>query len=127
LEIIHPVRAFDHDREIILRTKKGKKKKRISKSASSLHVHPQHRSDHHRVLRLEVMLNTYGKHLHGDDRAIRYTTRGVIHARIARDEELGERLHELSRRVGAAPHEIRTLREGAEQFWSAGRREARGA
>jgi hypothetical protein len=88
-------------------------------------AHLQHRSDHYRILSLEVVRNAYGEHLHCDDFAS--TARRTVHVRIARNEELGKFMHELARRIGAALYELGAVRESSEQFWAAGRSETRSA
>jgi hypothetical protein len=87
-------------------------------------MYSQHSGHHHRVLRHEVMCDAYGNHFHCDDRTSVCASGCAVHTRISSDEEFGERLHELSCRISAAPHEVRALREGAEEFRPAGRREA---
>lgn len=75
-------------------------------------AHLQHRSDHYRILSLEVMRDAYGEHLHRDDLAS--TARRTIHTRIARNEELGKLVHELARCIGAASYELGAVRESSE-------------
>ena len=88
----------------------------------------QHSSDDHWVLRLEVMRDANGQHLHSDDLALAITgmaARRAVHARIARDEEFRELMHELTRRVCTALHEVRPVWKRAVQFRAARRSEAR--
>jgi hypothetical protein len=84
-------------------------------------VHLQHRSDHYRILSLEVVRDAYGKHLYCDDLAS--TARRTVHTWIARNEELGKLVHELARRIGAPLYELGAVRESGEQFRAAGRSE----
>jgi hypothetical protein len=80
-------------------------------------AHVQHRSDHYRILSLEVVRDAHGEHLHRDYLAS--AARRTIHARIARNEVLGKLLYELARRIGAASYELGAVRESSEQFWTA--------
>src|SRR6266851_5255435 len=66
LEIILSVRAFDHDREVVLGAEKKSKHTGTSQARVGRAIRPysQHRSDHHRILRLEVVRDAHGKQLH---------------------------------------------------------------
>ena len=76
----------------------------------------QHRSDDYRIFSLEVVGYAHGEYLNCDDLAC--TARRTVHAWIARNEELGKLVHEFTRRIGAAPHELRAIRESSEEFWA---------
>ena len=79
--------------------------------------HSQHHSDHYWILRFEIVDDAHGEHFHRDDHTS--TALCTVNIRIARDEELGKLVHKLAGRISAAPHEVRTVREGATQFWAA--------
>lgn len=83
----------------------------------------QHRSNHYRILSLEVMRDADGEHLHRDDLAS--MARRTVHTRIARNKELGELMHELARRIRTTSYELRAVRESSVQFRAAGRGKTR--
>jgi hypothetical protein len=74
----------------------------------------QHRSDNYRIFSLEVVGHADREHLNCDDLAC--TARRTVHARIACNEEFGKLVHEFARRISAAPHELRAIRESCEEF-----------
>ena len=84
----------------------------------------QHRSDDYRIFSLDVVGHAHGEHLNCDDLAC--TARRTVHAWIARNEEFGKLVHEFARRIGAAPHELRTIRESSEEFGAPRRGETLG-
>jgi hypothetical protein len=85
----------------------------------------QHRSDDYRIFDLEVVGHAHGEYLNCNDLAC--TSRRTVHAWIARNEEFGKLVHEFARRIGAAPHELRAIRESSEEFWAPRRGETLGA
>ena len=88
-------------------------------------AHLQHRSDDYRIFSLEVVCHAHGEHLNCDDLAP--TARRPVHAWITRNEEFGKLVHEFARRIGAALHEPRAIRESSEEFWTPRRGEPFGA
>jgi hypothetical protein len=127
LKIILSVRAFDHDRDIVLDPLNiihvNAKSTRIH--AGNMTAYLQHRCDDYRIFSLEVMGYAHGEHLNCDDLAC--TARRAVHAWIAHNEEFGKLVHEFAGRTGAASHELRAIRERSKEFWAPGRGETLGA
>jgi hypothetical protein len=85
----------------------------------------QHRSNDYRIFSLEVVGHVDREHLNCDD--IACTACRTVHAWTVRNEEFGKLVHEFARRIRAAPHELRAIRESGEEFWSPRRGETLGA
>ena len=94
---------------------------RVRNSIQSL----QHRSHDHRILHLKIMRHANGEHLHRDDLTTTPAARRAVHARVARDEELGELVHEFARCHTATAHETGTLWERGDQLRPTRRGESR--
>ena len=126
LKIILSIRAFYHDRDIVL---DPLKKDTLTSHARTIYgnmiAYLQHRSDDYRIFSLEVMGYAHREHLNCDNLAC--TARRTVHAWIAYNEKFGKLVHEFARCIGTAPHELRAIRESSEEFWAPRRRETLGA
>ena len=125
MQIILSVRAFDHDRKVVLRPTSCKK--RANTSQQFFRRYSQHRSDDHWVLSLEIVRHADGEHFHRDDLATTPAARSAVHVWVACDEELSELVHEFARCSTTAAYEAGAARVRGDQLRSTSRRETRGA
>ena len=82
---------------------------RVRNSIQSL----QHRSHDHRIPHIKIMRHANGEHLHRDDLTTTPAVRRAVHARVARDEELGEVVHEFARTLWRRGDELQPTRRVA--------------
>ena len=126
MEIILSVRAFDHDREVILSPIKRTsyaRRTNVLRTAGTDWTDSQHCGHHHRILHPEVVCDSHGEHLYRNDLAC--AACDTVHPWVARNEEFGELVYKFARRLGTTPHKMRAVRKGVYEFRATWRSETR--